>query len=191
MILYQNQNVLVSYRLNQQTAEQVKQLDRQLGNPHLDEVVSQTFIKEILGAHLFARNITIGVSQDSQMMASAIQFKTQLETYLNACGSYTNIVKIVTWNDESKNMKKFERAFIENDPDLWFVFSNALGFSRLLKRLYRNERFDPSRTYCISNLCSNHLLELLGGKYFEGMKGLTPSGKPWLVQQGEIQILSS
>lgn len=191
MILYRNQNTLVSYKLNQQTTFQVKQLDRQLRNSHLEESVPLSLIDTIFKSHLFARNITIGVSQDPELLKCAERFKRQLEDYLSYDTLTPSIVQVVTWNDDSSNMKKFERAFVENDPDLWFVFSNALGFSRLLKRLYRNERFDASRTYCISNLCSHYLLELLGNKYFEGIKGLTPSGKAWHVHQGEIQILSS
>ncbi|MDP4449415.1 hypothetical protein BUZ56_05735 [Staphylococcus hyicus] len=191
MILYQSQNVLISYKLNAQTSMQVKELDCQLRNHHLERPMPNKVIDQIFQTHVYARNIIIGVSQDSIMISSAERFKTQLEDYLHKQGAYPFIVKIVTWNDHSKNMKKFERAFVEHEPDLWFVFSNALGFSRLLKRLYRNEYFDASRTYCLSNLCSNSLLHTLGEKYFEGMKGVTPSGRSWHVNQGEIQILTS
>lgn len=191
MILYQSQNVLVSYKLNQQTSIQVKQIDLQLRNQHLTKPMPQKIIERIFDKHIYARNIAIGVSQDVTLIESAEQFKAQLEDYLEQQGAYPYVVKIVIWNDHSKNMKKFERAFVEHEPDLWFVFSNALGFSRMLKRLYRNEHFDASRTYCLSNLCSNYLLNVLGEKYFEGMKGVTPTGESWFVNRGEIHILSS
>ncbi|WP_281200598.1 hypothetical protein [Staphylococcus schleiferi] len=189
--LYQTRNALISYQLNESTNFQLASLNQQLLNERYQEQRFLDMIQAVFQTHYETSNITIGVSDDRQLRENAYQFKDLLEQALMHTGCSEFVIRVVEWKEDCKSMKKFERAFVENEPDIWFVFSKPLSFCRLLKRLYRNPLFDPRRTYCMSNLCSNHLVQTLGFKYFEGMKGITSMGKVWTAEDGELRIIPS
>ncbi|MFO3719467.1 hypothetical protein [Staphylococcus felis] len=189
--MYLDENILVSYQFSSGITHQLNQLNQQIDNQHLNDRLSIEMIRDFMDKHDEARHIMIGASSDQLMIESASYFKNQLEQYLNHKGNESFTVKMVVWKEYSKNMQKFERAFVDNDPDLWIVFSKPLSFSRLLKRLYRNPKYQPENTFCMSNFCSHYLMQLIGYKYFEGMKGISPIGFQWQVTQGDIELKSS
>ncbi|MBI5974767.1 hypothetical protein [Staphylococcus canis] len=186
--MYLDENILVSYQFNASTIGQLYQLNRQINNQHLKEYTPSRWIHDIMLNHETARHIMIGVSHDELMLESARRFKIDLEQYLNHTGNSDCTIRMVIWKEHSTSMQKFERAFVDNEPDLWIIFSKPLSFSRLLKRLYRNPKFKSEQTFCISNMCSHYLMQLIGYKYFEGMKGISPIGCEWHVSEGEIEL---
>lgn len=148
-------------------------------------------VQELQETYPFIRNITIGVSDDPVLLEKAEQFKHLFENVLNDKDFQGSVVHIVKWKENSTSMKKFEKSFVQYDPDVWIVMGRPLGFSRLLKRLYRNERFDPKRTYCFGPLCSETMIQTVGPKYFEGIQGLTMDQLTWRVKQGRIHVSTS
>lgn len=191
MWVYQSKNSLVSYQLSSQVAIQLQRFNEQIDNQHLKHTMPIQIIDRLLENFYEARQIIIGVSNDALMIESAQRFKHQLESYLHHHNIVPYNINVVIWKENAKNMKKFESAFVDNDPDLWLIFSKPFSFGRLLKRLYRNPKFDPTRTFCMSNFCSHDLMQVIGYKYFEGITGLSPMGRAWCVQSGELELLSS
>lgn len=177
-------NVLISPRLDYRMTNQLKDLSRSLEEPSVREL--QALIEAIEYDQPFLKSITIGTSNENEMVNAAFHLKSLIESTWYENKKSEVYVNVVIWKNHVGSSKKYVYKFISNSPDVWITLGSQLGFCNVLKRLYRTEKWDSKRTYCLDSLLSQTMINIVGAKYFEGINGINYHGELFKVEKGNI-----
>ncbi|GAA2673692.1 hypothetical protein [Streptomyces lunalinharesii] len=121
--------------------------------------------------------LTIGHSRDDASAAAAAAFA---EAWRAAGGT---ILALVDWPELAASWLRPARRFTAGEPDAWVVAAAPLGWAQMSRRLRRSTAWDPSRTYGFASLGDSRLVALAGPDTLHGMRGATPDGGTWLIDQ--------
>ncbi|UXV33193.1 hypothetical protein [Mammaliicoccus sciuri] len=177
-------NVLISPRLENDKCHQLKALSHNLKVPNEDELYA--ILESIEYDQPFLKSITIGTSNEKEMINTAFHLKTIIEYMWYERKKSEVYVNIVIWKNHVGSSKKYVDKFMKYEPDAWIILGSHIGFCNLLKRLYRFESWDANRTYCSNALLSQTMFQIVGEKYFEHIKSINHLGKPIIIEGGKI-----
>ncbi|MEB6201445.1 MULTISPECIES: hypothetical protein [Mammaliicoccus] len=177
-------NVLISPRLDYRMTNQLKDLSRSLEVPSVREL--QALIETIEYDQPFLKSITIGTSNENEMVNAAFHLKSLIESTWYENKQSEVYVNVVIWKNHVGSSKKYVNKFVSNSPDVWITLGSHIGFCNVLKRLYRTEKWDSKRTYCLSSLLSQAMINIVGAKYFEGINGINYHDEIVKVENGYI-----
>lgn len=186
--MYYESNMLISPKLDNSARNELQNLSKKIVVPSDKEI--EALIYKLEGDQPFLTSITIGTSQNDEMITFAYKLKENLESYWYETKGYDIYVNIVIWKDHLGSSKKFVKKFLAREPDSWIVLGSQVGFSNMIKRLYHHQNWKEDRTYCLNSLLSQSMVNIVGQKYFEGLKGVTYHGEYWKVIDGKITIYS-
>nr|WP_263312759.1 hypothetical protein [Mammaliicoccus sp. Marseille-Q6498] len=184
--MYFESNMLISPKLDYHVKDQLQVLSKQVKAPSKQELFS--LIETLEYDQPFLNSVTIGTSNDESMIKVAYELKNLLEHKWYDLKGYDIYVNIIIWKDSVGSSKKYVKQFLSNKPDSWVVLGSQVGFSNMVKRLYREHDWDKKRTYCLSTLLSQAMINIVGKKYFEDINGITYQGENWKVENGRIVI---
>ncbi|GGI42391.1 hypothetical protein [Mammaliicoccus stepanovicii] len=180
--MYYESNILVSPRLDQVTKNQLSHLSEAL--PSYREL--EALIEMLEHDQPYLNSIAIGTSDDKSMINIAQALKTQLESRWYEINGYDIYIHIVVWKDRVGSSKKYVKQFMSQNPDAWIILGSKLGFSSMIKRLYREEVWMADKTYCSSASLSQLMINMVGNKYFEGINNVNIHGEYRKVVNGKL-----
>ncbi|MCU7557852.1 hypothetical protein ROU88_09045 [Macrococcus capreoli] len=134
-------------------------------------------------------DIVIGCSRNNQALQQAYQFKVLWETYGGFDGSGGTVLAIVSWNPNSSSFNKYVNRIAQHLPDAFVALGETHGFEQIMRRLHRFTEIKANRTFVLSTLESQHMINSGGMFIFEGLKGTSKIGTYFSVQDGIIQII--
>lgn len=177
-------NVLISPRLESEKCHQLNALSHNLKVPSEDELIA--ILESIEYDQPFLKSITIGTSNESEMVNAAFHLKAIIEYMWFERKNSDVYVNVIIWKNDVASSKKYVEKFMKYAPDAWIILGSHIGFCNLLKRLYRFENWDASRTYCSNALLSPVMFQIVGKKYFENIKSINHLGHPIKIEDGKI-----
>ncbi|WP_323704331.1 hypothetical protein [Mammaliicoccus sp. Dog046] len=184
--MYIEGNVLISPKLDYYSTDLLKRFSQ--GKPVPSDQEIKALIELIEDEQPFLKSITIGTSNEIEMINIAFTLKNYLERMWFESKNEEIYINIVVWKNHVGSSKKYVKQFMSYAPDAWIVLGSQIGFCNVIKRLYRLNDWDSERTYCMSTLLSQAMMNIVGNKYFEGVNGVTYHGDTWKVENGIIAI---
>lgn len=133
-------------------------------------------------------DIVIGCSRNNQDLSQAYQFKLLWEMYGGFDGNGGTVLAIVSWNPYSSSFNKYVNRIAQHVPDAFVALGESRGFEQIMRRMHRFTEIKADRTFVLSTLESQHMINSAGMFIFEGMKGTSKIGKYFSVHDGLIQI---
>ncbi|MGO1758649.1 MAG: hypothetical protein ACTHY0_02890 [Mammaliicoccus vitulinus] len=182
--MHYESNMLISPRLDYDKTNQLEKLSRRLKVPSDREL--HALIEAIEYDQPFLKSITIGTSNEEEMINTAFHLKTLIEHTWYEYKHSDVYVNVVVWKNNVGSTKKYVGKFIADSPDVWITLGSQIGFSNILKRLFRLEVWDSRKTYCLNSLLSQAMVDIVGHKYFEGLNGISYHGEILKVKKGII-----
>lgn len=133
-------------------------------------------------------DIVIGCCRNNQDLNQAYQFKLLWEMYGGFEGNGGTVLSIVSWNPQSSSFNKYVNRIAKHSPDAFVAFGESKGFEQVMRRLHRFTEVKAHKTYVLSSLESQHMVNSGGMFIFEGMKGTSKIGTYFAVADGVIHI---
>lgn len=134
------------------------------------------------------QDIVIGCSRNNQDLNNAYQFKLLWEMYGGFDGKGGTVLAIVSWNPFSSSFNKYVNRISKHVPDGFVALGESRGFEQIMRRLHRFTDIKAHRTFVLSSLESQHMINNAGMFIFEGLKGTSKIGTYFSVRDGFIQI---
>ncbi|TDM19745.1 hypothetical protein ETI05_09980 [Macrococcoides canis] len=133
-------------------------------------------------------DIVIGCSRHEAYIHTAYQFKALWEAYGGPFSDGGQVLAVVDWNEHSKSFNKYIRRIERHNPDAFVALGSTKGFEQIMRRLHRVTDIKAHRTYVMSTLASQSMINSGGMFIFEGMQGVTPFGHNFVVESGMLQV---
>ncbi|MCE4957434.1 hypothetical protein [Macrococcoides caseolyticum] len=133
-------------------------------------------------------DIVIGCSRCNHDLNKAYLFKTLWETYGGYDGAGGTVLAIVSWNPYSSSFNKYVTRITQQMPDGFVALGETKGFEQVMRRLHRFTEIKANRTFVLSTLESQHMIDHAGRFIFEGLRGTSKLGQYFSVNDGRIQI---
>lgn len=139
----------------------------------------------IMGCYSSVETIVIGHGRDTCSAEAALAFARHWETGggSNKTGA-EEVLTIVDWPEEAASWRRPATRFAEMNPDGWVVTGALMGWAQMSRRLQQSTHWDPGQTFGFASLADIRLIQAVGGQTLEGMRGVWPDGRAWLIVDG-------